>query len=80
MQDFVEKVVDDVPMVAGEGSYEARQVLPPLHRERGQLEAYDPALGARLQDRDIGCRKAQSHRLVEEGSRFLRGEPQVRGP
>ena len=80
VQDFVDQVVDDVPVVAGEGPYETRQLLPPLDRERGQLEAHDPALGARLQDRDVGCRKAQPHRLVEEGSRFLLGESQVRGP
>ena len=53
--------------------------VPPLHRERGQLEPGDPAFGPRLQGRHVARREVQPHHLVEEGGRLLGGETQVGG-
>ena len=53
LQDLLDQVVDDVPVVPGEARDEARDIVAPLHRERRQLERGDPALGAWLQRGDI---------------------------
>ena len=54
--------------------------VAPLHRERGELQARDPAFGPRLQGRDVVGREVQPHHLVEEGGRLIGGEAQVGGP
>ena len=49
LQHLLDQVVDDVAVVPGEPGDEAGDVVPSLHRERGQLQRGDPALGALLQ-------------------------------
>ena len=66
-------------VAAGEGFYEARGVFVSPHRDRGQLQAGDPALGAGFQGGDIFRREAQAHRPVEELGGLGGGETQVRG-
>ena len=53
LQDLLDQVVDDVPVVPGEAGDEAGDVVSPLHRERRQLERGDPPFGAPLQRCDI---------------------------
>ena len=80
LQDLFDQVVDDVAVVARESADEPRNVIPPLHRERGQLEASDPALGPCFEGGDILRRKVQTHHLVEELGRLVGGETQIGGP
>ena len=54
-----------------------RGVRMSLQRQRGQLQAGDPAFGARFQGGDVLCREVETHRLVEESGGFGRGEAQV---
>ena len=51
----------------------------PLQRQGCQLQAHDPALRAGAQRGDVLWRQVQSHRLVEKGSSFRRGEAEVIG-
>ena len=51
----------------------------PLHGEGRQVQAGNPALGARFQGGHLGGGKAQPHHLVEELGRLVRGEAQVGG-
>ena len=46
-------------------------------RERGELEAGDPAFGALLERVHVGGVEVQAHRLVEELPRLIRGEAEV---
>jgi len=64
-------------VAAGEGLDEAGGVLMSLHRERGQLQAGDPAFGAGFQGRDVFGREVEAHDLVEEIGSFGGGETQV---
>ena len=48
-------------------------------RERGQLQAGDPALGALLERLHVGRGEVEAHHLVEEVARLGRGEAQVGG-
>ena len=79
LQDLLDQVVDDVAVVAGEAGDEPGDVVAALHRERGQLQRGDPALGARLQRGDVAGGERQAHRLVEVRRRLVRREPQVGG-
>ena len=55
---LLDEVVDDVAVVPGEAGDEVRGVVAALHRQRGQLERGDPALGASLERRDVGRGRA----------------------
>ena len=79
VQDLVDQVVDDVPVVPGEAGDEAGDVVAALDRERGQLEGGDPAFGARLQRGDIPRRQVQAHHLVEVRGGLVRREAQIGG-
>ena len=46
LHDLLDEVVDDVPVVTGEAGDELGCVVASLHRQCGQLESGDPALGA----------------------------------
>ena len=59
LQDLLDEVVDDVAVVAREASDEASDVVAPLHRQAGQLQRCDPALGPVLQRRDVGVRQPE---------------------
>src|SRR6266581_7633182 len=53
LQDLLNEVVDDVPVVSGETRNERAQIVASLHRQRCQLERGDPSLRALIQRRDI---------------------------
>jgi hypothetical protein len=79
LEDFFDQVVDDVAVIAREGADEPGNVVPPLHRERRELEASDPAFGPRLEGYDVLCREMQAHDLVEERGGLVGGERQLGG-
>ena len=74
-----DQVVQHEAVAAGEGLDERGGVGAPLHGERGQLQAGNPALGAGFQGGDLGGGQVQPHHLVEELGGFVRGEAQVGG-
>ena len=76
-QDLVDQVVDDVPVVAGDAGHEAGDVVAPLHRQRGQLERGNPALGASLQRCHVRCAQVEAHDVVEIGGGLVGREPQI---
>jgi hypothetical protein len=80
LQDLFDQVVHDVAFIAREGAHEPGGILPPLHRQRRQLQPRDPSLGPPLQGCNVGCRQAQPHHLIEERRRLVRGETQVCRP
>ena len=53
-------------VAAGEGFYETGGVFVSAHRDRGQLQAGDPALGAGLKRGDVFDREVQAHHLIEK--------------
>jgi hypothetical protein len=79
LQDLLDQVVHDVPVVAGEPGDEPRGVLTSAEGERGELQRGDPPLRPLLQCGDVGGGEVQSRRLGEVGGGLVRGEPQVRG-
>ena len=79
-QHLLGEVVDDVAVVAGEPGDERAGVVAALHRQRGQLQGGDPALGALVQRRDVALGQREAHRAVEVGRGLLGGEAQVGGP
>ena len=79
LKDFFDQIVHDVAVVAGEGSYKLGYVLAPAQREGCQLEAGNPAFGARFQCGDICRREVEAHHLVEKVGSFGRRKPQVGG-
>ncbi len=78
-QHLLGQVVDYEAMAAGERMHEPREVAAVAHRQRGELQPGDPALGAFLQRRDIGRGQRQPHDLGKKRSRFLGCEAQVGG-
>ena len=79
LQDLVDQIVHDVAVVAGESPDEPGNVLVALHRERGQLQAGNPAFGARFQGGDVLRREVEAHHLVEKAGGFGGGKAQVGG-
>ena len=79
LQDLLDEVVDDVAVVAREAGDEGGDVVPSGHRERGELERGDPALGALLQGRHVVRGELQAHGVVEVGRRLVGSEAQVGG-
>jgi hypothetical protein len=82
LQDLLDQIVHNVPVVSGKSPYKAGNVLSPAHGEGRQLEPYDPAFGAPFQCGKILCREVQAHRrqthgLVEEFGGFGACKPQV---
>ena len=71
VQDFFDEIVQDEAVAAGERLDEAGEILLPLHGERGQLQAGDPAFGAALEGGDVLHRELQAHHLVEEVGRLV---------
>ena len=59
---------------------EARRVVMVQQGEGCQVQACDPAFGARLQERALLCRKGESHHLHEVGGGFLLRELQIGRP
>ena len=72
LQDFFKEIVQHETVAAGEGLDEARSVLMPLHGNRGQLQAGNPAFGAGFQCGDVFRREVQAHHLVEKFGGFGR--------
>ena len=67
MQDFLDEVVDDEAIVAGETRDEAVDIVPALHRQGGQLERGDPTLRPLLQRGDLARVEVQAGRLIQIG-------------
>ena len=66
-------------MAAGERLDEGVCVLAPLHRQRRQVQARDPALGAGLERGDVLRLQLQFHHVVQERGDLLSGKAQVVG-
>ena len=79
-QHFLDQVVDEVPVVAGEPGDEAARILAPLQGERGELQRGDPPLGPLLQDGDVRRGQIQARHHIEVRIGLVGGESQVRGP
>ena len=79
IQDLLDEVVDDVPVVPGELRDERARVGSPADRQGRELQGRDPAFGPSLEDRDVARRQPQAHRAVEVRLGFVFGEPQIRG-
>jgi hypothetical protein len=79
LQHLLHQVVDDEAGVSREAGDEVGGVVPPLHRQRRQLERGDPPFGATLQGRHLRSGELQTHHPVEVGQGLLRGEAQVGG-
>src|SRR3954451_9778516 len=79
LQDLLDQVVDDVTVIPGEACDEAGHVVASLHRERGQLERGDPALGALVQRSPVVRRQLQSHHPVEVRRSLIGYEAEVGG-
>ena len=79
LQDLFDQVVDDVAVVPREARDEARDVVPTLDRECGELECGDPPFGAPLQSRDVPRGQFETHHIIEIGGGLVRGEAQIGG-
>ena len=79
VEDLVDEVVDDVPVVAGEPGDERGRVVAAPQRERGELQRGDPALGAGLERGHVGGGERKAVDVVEVGGPPRLGEAQVGG-
>ena len=77
LEDFLDQVVEHKVVAAGERPDEACDVFAALQRDRRQLQARDPALGASFQGGDVVRREVQAHHLVEKVGDLGRGEAEV---
>ena len=77
VEDLLDEVVHDVPVVAGEPRDEAGRVVAVAQRDRGELQGGDPALGPGLQGLDVVRVQLQPGGVGEVGGRLLVGEPEV---
>jgi hypothetical protein len=80
LHDFLDQIVDDDPIGPHEPVDERGHVVPPLHRQRSQLERGDPPLGTFLERRHSPRRQLQAHHVVQVRRRFVRSEPQFGRP
>src|SRR5687767_5415520 len=80
LQHFIDQVIHDVAVVAGERCYERRRVVPALHGKSGELKGRYPSLRARLQRGKLLWRESNSHRASEERPGLFCGEPQIGCP
>src|SRR5579859_6682068 len=79
LQHLLDQVVHDVAVVTGKAADELRDIVSPLHRERGQLECGDPAFGPRFQNGELACRQVQGHGVIQVSRSLVRREPQIGG-
>jgi hypothetical protein len=79
LQNLLHQVVEHETVAAAEGCDEACRVGSALHRNGRQVQAGDPALGARLQSSDLRLGEVQPHHLVEKFCRLIWGETQIGG-
>ena len=66
-------------MAAGERLDEAGGVVLAMQGEGRELQADNPAFGARFQSGDVCHRETETHHLIEELGGFGRAKAQVRG-
>ena len=78
-QDLLGQVVQHKAVAAGKRTDETGDILLPLHGQRSQLQAGDPAFGAALQGRDVLRRELQAHHPAEEVGRLFGRKAQVGG-
>ena len=80
LQDLLNEVVHDVPVVSRETGDKGAQVVASLHRQRCQLQRSDPALRALIQRCDILRHQNTSDSAVEVRRRLLGREAEVGRP
>ena len=80
LQDLLNEVVHDVPVVSRETGDKGAQVVASLHRQSCQLQRSDPSLRALNQRRDILRRQSTADGAVKVGRRLLGREAQVGRP
>ena len=66
------KIFDESGDIAG-----ALQRMRRLHCQRSQLQAGDPAFGARFQCSHIISRQIQTYQLIKKGGSLVAGEAQI---
>ena len=79
VENLLGQIAHDVPVAARERLDETGDVVAALHGERGDLQAGDPALGARFQRLDLVRRKDQSHGPGKKNARLFRRKTQLVG-
>jgi hypothetical protein len=85
VQHLLQQVVQNEAVVAGERIDEGGRPVriarlgAPARRQRGQLQADRPSLGAGLQSGDVHGIEIQPHDVVEERAGLVGREAQVRG-
>src|SRR5919112_1892277 len=77
LQDLFDQIVQYVAVVSSESPDEPGNVLPPSHRERGQLQAGDPTFRADFQGGDLFLREVEAHRPLQKFGGFGEGKTQI---
>src|SRR6185503_8073929 len=78
-EDDLREVVDDVAVRAVESRHEPVGIGRVTQRERGQVDAGRPALGARVEDIQRLGSEPETELLVEEGSLLVLREAEIEG-
>ena len=79
VQHLFQQVIEHKVVAAAERADKAGRVGVALQRKRGQLQAGDPALGARLQRGHVGGGEVQAHALAQKRGRLLKRKAQIGG-
>jgi len=74
------EVVEHIAMAAGEGREKLRDIRSALQRERGQLQAGNPAFRATLEDGNGFGGQVQPHHSLQKGVHFGGFKAQVTSP
>jgi len=78
-QHLLNEVIQDKAVAPRERADRVGDIPAPLHRDRRQLQASDPPLGAGFEYRDLVRREVQPHHLVQELGRLGRRKAQLFG-
>ena len=79
VEDLVDEVVDDEPVIAREPGDERGRVVSTLERKGGELESGDPTLGAPPERVEVSLVEAETGAVVEVRRRLVAREAQVCG-
>jgi len=79
-EDLLGEVIEDIAVATVEAIDRGVEIVLALHRECCELQGGDPALRARIEQRDLGAREVQAGHLIEELGRLPRRETQVGSP
>ena len=77
VEHFLQQVIHDEAMAAGERVDEPGQIISVTHGERGHLQPGDPPFGALFQRGNLVRRQIQTHDVTQEGGGLLGGEAEI---